>query len=107
MIIHGLFWIVVTFAVLWVVIDWPTTQLLLRWRWWLAVRSGFRSNWASGGAAGHRRPRVPCLRSRLLMRPHLLIALFIAAALTVGAALGFLLEQATQPSEQSEELPEQ
>jgi hypothetical protein len=41
------------------------------------------------------------------MRPHLLIALFIAAALTVGAALGFLLEQATQSSEQSEELPEQ
>jgi hypothetical protein len=46
------------------------------------------------------------LAAGIVMRPHLLIALFIAAALTVGAALGFLLEQASQPSEQSEELPD-
>jgi hypothetical protein len=33
------------------------------------------------------------------MRIRLLLALLAAIALTVGAALGFLAEQATQPSE--------
>ena len=42
---------------------------------------------------------LPRLHAFLLMRNRLLLALLAAIALTVGAALGFLAEQATQPSE--------
>jgi hypothetical protein len=42
---------------------------------------------------------LPRLRAPLEMRIRLLMGLIVAVALTVGAALGFLVEQATQPSD--------
>ena len=40
------------------------------------------------------------------MRARLLMAILIAMALTVGAALGFFFEQADQPTESMQQLPE-
>jgi hypothetical protein len=60
-----------------------------------SVVAGSFAEWCNvtNGCDVHPKPIIGAMRARLL------IALFAALALRVGAALGFLLEQASQPTE--------